>query len=522
MNSQITQRRFRVIAPAYPDFNVYSQIARLTTTLGPLCVATVVSRMPGWQAEVVDENNYRRPAPRDHTGHPDHAALQAERPANVVGLYGGLSCTAPRVLELARRYKAMGATTVVGGQHFVGDNIRHALTNGVDYVVIGEGEYTIVELLSVIMGEGDPSGVAGIAFMRDGDVVQTETRAPITDFEHLPLPDFSLVRHARVSVYPVGWVRGCGMDCEFCTVKGKPRAASVERVMTQITTLIENYGARRFFIVDDLFGHNRADALRVCRSLAEYQQQHRVHLDIIVQVRLDRARDEELLAAMAGAGVTTVGIGFESPIAEELAAMDKRIKPEDMLMLAQRFHDAGFFVHGMFIFGYPLPDGVQLSLTVVERVQRFKEFIRSCKLDTLQILMATPLPGTAMTARLVAAGRMFPLESVGFEYYDGNYPVFRPDQPFTVASFRAATQEIVDDFYHWWSLLAVLRNLLTYPLMMGPLRHTRYGRRRWERLWRRDLLRAGGWLQIRWRLRGVKRGPFWRKAAQAEAALSGR
>jgi radical SAM superfamily enzyme YgiQ (UPF0313 family) len=162
MNKFSNRQRFRMIVPAYPAFNIYSRIARRTTSLGPVTVATVVSRMQGWDVEVIDENNYRKFGPRDGNGHPDHTNLQAIRHADVVGLYGGLSSTIPRLHELARLYKQNGVITIAGGQHFVDDNIRAALENEVDYVVIGEGEHTIRELLAVIQDGGNPADVSGV------------------------------------------------------------------------------------------------------------------------------------------------------------------------------------------------------------------------------------------------------------------------------------------------------------------------------------------------------------------------
>ena len=126
-----------MIDPAFPAFNIYSRIASATTALGPLAVATVVDRMEGWDAEVIDENNYRRLGPRAESGLPDHRTLQAIRPADVVGLYGGLSSTIPRLFDIARFYRELGVLTVAGGQHFAGANIDEALRRGIDYVVIG-------------------------------------------------------------------------------------------------------------------------------------------------------------------------------------------------------------------------------------------------------------------------------------------------------------------------------------------------------------------------------------------------
>jgi hypothetical protein len=79
------RRRLRVVIPAYPAFNIYSRIARVTTALGPISVATTVHEMEGWDVEVIDENNYQGPAPRDKLGLPDHETLQELRPADVVG-----------------------------------------------------------------------------------------------------------------------------------------------------------------------------------------------------------------------------------------------------------------------------------------------------------------------------------------------------------------------------------------------------------------------------------------------------
>lgn len=519
MNTIPHGRRFRMIAPAYPAFNIYSRIARHTTALGPLSVATAVSCMPGWTVEVIDENNYRKFGPRDRRGLPDHAALQGIRRADVVGLYGGLSSTIPRLHDLARWYKEKGAVVIAGGQHFAGENIRDALASGVDYVVPGEGEETIRELLAAIVAGADPAGVSGIAFMRDGAQVLTAERPPITDFGALPLPDFRLLRYARLKLYPVGWIRGCEMNCEFCTVKGRPRAAEPGRVVEQVARLLEEHNARHFFIVDDLFGHNRADTLQLCRLLADYQKAVRVRLDFTVQIRLDRGRDTELLQAMRHAGINTVCIGYESPIAEELAAMDKRTKPAEMLNLTRLYHRAGFLVHGMFIFGYPLPQGSALNMTVAERVRCFRRFIRQSRLDSIQVLLPVPLPGTALTARLEAGHRVFPREDIGWEYYDGNFPLFLPDAPLTAGDLHLAIRKIMGRFYRFRHMFGIARNVLVFPALAFSLWNIRFGWRIWYRSWRNDLLRFGGWIVFRRWLAMFRRGAFTEKLGQAQLHL---
>ena len=162
--------------------------------------------------------------------------------------------------------------TIAGGQHFAGDNIVEALNSGIDYVVIGEGEETIRELLSALEGKLDTGNVKGIAYLEGVKIIRTPEREPITDFDKLPLPDFSLIRYAKIKLYPVERIRGCEMDCEFCTVKGRPRYAFPERLLECISFLLETKDARHFFVVDDLFGQQREETIRFCNMLRDYQK----------------------------------------------------------------------------------------------------------------------------------------------------------------------------------------------------------------------------------------------------------
>src|SRR3972149_10964088 len=115
--------RLRIVIPAYPAFNIYSHIAKKTTALGPVCVASAVNKMEKWDVEVIDENNLGRFGPRADSGGADHEFLQKQRPADVVGLYGGLTSTIPRLCKIARFYKDKGVCVIAGGQHFVKENI---------------------------------------------------------------------------------------------------------------------------------------------------------------------------------------------------------------------------------------------------------------------------------------------------------------------------------------------------------------------------------------------------------------
>ena len=345
------------------------------------------------------------------------------------------------------------------------------------------------------------------------------SRDPVEDLDELPMPDFSLLRYAQISIYPVSRVRGCGMDCEFCTVKGKPRYASPERLMEQFMSLYEKQGARRFFIVDDLFGQDRAETLRLCRMLRDYQEQVGVRFSITVQIRLDKARDAELLQGMREAGINTVAIGFESPIAEELTAMNKHLKPEDMIELARLYHRAGFRVHGMFIFGYPMKPGVEFRMSAQERVQHFRKFIRKARIDTLQVLLPVPLPGTELRERLEQENRIYSAEYVGWEYYDGNFPLFEPDAPLTAEEMQAAVRKIMRSFYRVSHLFFVAFNILSFPAIVLYLHNLNVGWHRWSHKWWNNLMGVAGWHIIRKWTAQFRKGGFEGRLEAARRAL---
>lgn len=514
------RRRLRIIIPGYPAFNIYSRIARITTALGPVSVATSAREMEGWDVEVIDENNYRRSGPVNDSGRPDHEALQQLRPADVVGLYGGLTSTIPQLYELARFYQERSVPTIAGGQHFVEENITEALHNGVDVVVRGEAEETIKEILQAFEGRRAKGDIAGIAYLDGDQLIMTQERKPLDDFDKFPLPDFSLVRYARMKFYPVGRVRGCGMDCEFCTVKGKPRYASGERLVEQIASLFETRGAKRFFIVDDLFGQDRRETIRLCNLLRDYQRKAKVQFKITVQIRLDKGKDTELLHSMHEAGIHQVAIGFESPIGEELKAMDKRLKPEDMIALSRLFIKAGFFIHGMFIFGYPLAEGVNFSMPAEERIRRFKKFIKQARLDTVQVLLPAPLPGTELTRRLRQQNRIFPQDLVGWEYYDGNFPLFVPDAPLTPEEMQPSSHRIMGRVYRFRYMFHIGLHFLWFPIFFLYLPNLKAGWEKWYRIWNDQVTRFGGWLIMHRWYAEFKKDAFPRKLAAAKKFLA--
>ncbi|MFH1678612.1 MAG: hypothetical protein ABH914_03225, partial [Candidatus Omnitrophota bacterium] len=214
--------------------------------------------------------------------------------------------------------------------------------------------------------------------------------------------------------------------------------------------------------------------------------------------------------------VNMVAIGFESPIEEELKAMNKKISPKDMLLLTRIFHKFGFLIHGMFIFGYPLKENVNFQMPAKERIKRLKSFIAQSKIDTVQILLACPLPGTELRERLQAQNRIYPIEDLGWEYYDGNFPLFEPDKPMAPEEAQESIRKIMGKFYQFKYMFMIVLNIFFFPALIFFLHNIKSGWNKWYRPWRNSLYRFGGWITIRKWASEFKKDKFTQKLQKAK------
>ncbi|MDP3883195.1 MAG: cobalamin-dependent protein [Candidatus Staskawiczbacteria bacterium] len=506
-------RLCRLVRPANPmgRVNIYSQFTRRTTNFGLVMLATVINKLWGWRVEVIDEENYHHPGLRDDDGLPDHEALQRENPADVVGFYCGLTSTIERVWELAAFYKSQGLITLGGSwhAHYLPEE---TLNHSIDLVVHGDAELQILKVLGNIENNCPlHEGVGGVSYLKDKEVghvlpslqdagqisdcderlVLLENRLTSEQLSELPYPDFGLLKHARIVIYPIGRIRGCSMGCKYCTVKGGVRWASAEWFVGMIDWLVSTRKAKTFFIVDDRSEEDLPGTLSAFDMIAD---KYARRLKFNVQMRLGAAKNLVLMESMRRAGVRSVCIGLESPIEEELRAMKKGIVAKVMLSLLKVWRRY-MKVHGMFIFGFPASGH---ETPIAERVGIYKKFIKKACLDFIQVLLPIPLPGSELYNEYKTAGKLFPLSVAGWNKYDGNFLLIKPDKKANLHELQSANLRIMKWFYSPFSFYKMVYRTLIFPVDcflrgFGP----------WKSDWGREVILWIGhgivksWLQTR-------------------------
>ena len=419
------------VIPQYPyhsQQNIYGKIK-----MAPIGIVSVLSQIEvdsGFSdVYAVDENNYR--GPRDFRGMPDHSFLQERSPASVAMFYGGMSNSIPRMFSVAKQYKSFGSLTIAGGSH-VDALPEDALNSGIDVVVHGEGEHITREVLETIVSKDNNefdkeklAQISGISFLNNnGDYVFTGRREALRSLNELKDPDLTLIKFLdkRWSAIPISRGRGCNWKCEFCTVNqlyGKYKSESNEKVLRQIIKY-SDMGYRSFFFTDDNFAQNPKQTIELCSDIGDYRREFNKKLNLFVQVRNEVAENPRLIDAMKLAGVKMLCIGYESPINEDLKAMNKGVTVEKLIERSRKL-SKDFYLHGMFIFGYPTfkDSEIKSELTLEQKAKRYNDFFKKAKIDTVQVLNAIPLPGTLLRDKLEAEGRVLPLETVGWDRYDG-------------------------------------------------------------------------------------------------------
>ena len=340
-------------------------------------------------------------------------ALQINRP-DIVVLYEDnfnyltkmcLSSMRDAAIEMIRHAKRAESTVLVCSSDSA-DAPMEYLQAGADFILVGEGEETLQDVIGLVSGEldSDPIDIAGIAFLSpQGELVQTPRRPVIRHIENLPLPAWDLIdlrryeeiwtrRHGRFALNFVT-TRGCPYHCNWCS---KPiwgqryNARSPQNVVDEISRVKAIVEIEDVWFMDDIFGLKP----RWISEFASRLEAANISIRFKCLSRPDLILRDGETDALDRAGCDIVWMGAESGSQAVLDAMEKGTTVRDIKDASASLREKGIRV-GLFIqFGYPGE--------TTDDIQKTIKLIRTVLPDELGISVSYPLPGTPFYERVQA------------------------------------------------------------------------------------------------------------------------
>ena len=315
------------------------------------------------------------------------------------------------MLNLAR---AEGAIVVANGSD-ASDHAEEYLGRGFDYILLGEAEQTLLELVRAIakgachaMRGGVPDAVIGavpgLIFPHPitGRPVRSPSRLLLRELDELPLPARDLIdiehyrelwrsTHGFFSLNAVA-SRGCPFRCNWCAkpIYGNAfHTRSAECMAEEMRQLKDGFGAEHIWFADDIFGLKP----RWSAELAEAVERRQARLPFKIQSRVDLMR-RETVEALWRAGCSEVWMGVESGSQRILDAMDKGTRVADILSARENLRRYGIRACFFLQFGYPGETWEDIQQTV--------RLVRETQPDDIGVSVAYPLPGTQFYERVRA------------------------------------------------------------------------------------------------------------------------
>lgn len=308
--------------------------------------------------------------------------------------------TCARACEVAKTVNPE-ITTIAGGIHFsftAEESLRKY--SEIDYIVRGEGEQTVVDLIKTLQNKGKINDVQGISYRKNTSIIHNPGRPLIENLDTLPYPAYHLVekhlsqyhftmmagRNTRYMILESA--RGCEHHCSFCTQWNhwgqRWRTKSAKRIADEIEFLHDTYGGVFLWFTDD---HMRLSGQG--KQLYEELRQKPCKEDIMLffQARTDEiASHPDLIGNLRTVGTYWILCGVETNSPEMLQEYKKETKTQDAYQAMNVLRQNDVFSQAMFVIG-----GRKDTHESIEQLRQFS--IDLCP-DIAIYTALTPFPGT--------------------------------------------------------------------------------------------------------------------------------
>lgn len=279
--------------------------------------------------------------------------------------------------------------TIVKGAPFLTYNTNTIYENPfIDYVIIGEAEFTLKEIL-----EGVPDNeILGSCYRENFQPIKNEKRPFIENLDELPFPARHLVDNSIYRRPDNGKVqavvkvaRGCPFHCFFCLatpVSGaKVRKRSPENIVAELKECVGKYNIRNFLFWSDIFNLDREWTLELCKKIIESG----LKITWSSNTRAD-TMDDEMAKMMYKSGCRLVSIGVESGSQKMLDKIGKKITLDNIRNTVKILKKNKIKIYNYFVIGLPWETEETVEETIKFAIELDSNFI--------SFYTATPLPGT--------------------------------------------------------------------------------------------------------------------------------
>lgn len=321
-----------------------------------------------------------------------------------------MTFTIKQSIEMASFIKSIDSSVkvVLGGVHgtYFPQRILQEF-QAIDCVVIGEGEYSFLEIVESEMPNEE---IRGIAFRSSGNIVVNEDREPIADLDKIPFParylsdkytyvyrsgymEFSHLEKESNKICTIITSRGCPCKCKYCASSSffckSLRYRSAKNVLDEISHLLEN-GYRRFLITDDHFTSNLPRLREICIGLIELKKTYSIQWGCMGRMGSDMGDAFEL---MAKAGCAHMLIGIESGSKKVLDYYNKKLNITKIHENLKKAKKNNLDIVATLIVGAPIE--------TFDDIKQTSKLVNSLDVDVINISRLAVFPGTLLWQELV-------------------------------------------------------------------------------------------------------------------------
>ena len=305
--------------------------------------------------------------------------------------------------EMMKFAKQKGCTVIVSSSDAT-DHFEQYLDEGADFVILGEAEQTLVELVAAVeQHHNNFLSISGLAFRQQDAVIKTVKRSLMKELDELPFPAWDIVdiepyrktwlKHKGYFSLNMATTRGCPFKCNWCAKPiygNRYNTRSPKNVVSELILLREKFGFDHIWFCDDIFGL-KPGWVHEFANLIENEQ---LKFTFKIQARADLLLQEDYIRDLARAGCENIWMGAESGSQKILDAMDKGTRVEQIfeathLLKKNNIHPS-FFIQ----FGYPgeTKDDISKTITMINKLLPYE----------IGISVSYPLPGTVFYERVKA------------------------------------------------------------------------------------------------------------------------